>query len=209
MDPDRFFDYQVICGFSSREDGSLSKARGEEQEVIENRRRFLGNYGVELNEVVFTRLVHGIEVAAIKNKELGESHIDEYDGMITRLKNVFLFCTAADCVPLMFFDPIQGVVGLGHAGWRGALAGLPRAVISRMQEEFNCNPADIRAWIGPSAGKCCYDRMDLRGACVAQLEEVGIVDIGIDNSCTICDSRYFSHRGNKFGGMGVFIGMRE
>ena len=51
--------------------------------------------------------------------------IGEVDGLITGDENVFLMVKTADCLPLIFFDPRQKVVGAAHAGWTGG----PRRIV--------------------------------------------------------------------------------
>jgi hypothetical protein len=63
----------------------------------------------------------------------------------------------ADCTPIMLVDPVRGAVGIAHAGWRGTVAGICQAVVSKMVDALNCRPADIYAAIGPAIGPCCYE----------------------------------------------------
>ena len=44
-----------------------------------------------------------------------------------------------------------------HAGWKGTLAGIVEKTATVMQDRFNCCAADIKAGIGPSIGKCCFE----------------------------------------------------
>lgn len=79
------------------------------------------------------------------------------DAVITQERGVALAMSSADCVPLMFYDPIQGALGMAHAGWRGTARGIAAATIEAMHEQFGCQPANIYAGIGPSIGPCCYE----------------------------------------------------
>jgi YfiH family protein len=62
----------------------------------------------------------------------------------------------ADCVPLLFFDPIKKAIGAAHAGWQGTVRKIALATIIKMKEEFGCSYKDIKVLIGPSIGPCCY-----------------------------------------------------
>jgi copper oxidase (laccase) domain-containing protein len=44
---------------------------------------------------------------------------------------------------------VQQAIGLGHAGWKGAVVDLPGAMVRAMQQQFGSNPAELRAGIGP------------------------------------------------------------
>lgn len=63
----------------------------------------------------------------------------------------------ADCVPLLLADRRLGVVAAAHAGWRGLVQGVPRAVVRELGRVFGSDPADLVAAIGPSVGACCYE----------------------------------------------------
>jgi YfiH family protein len=52
----------------------------------------------------------------------------------------------------LLHDPVNQAIGLGHAGWKGAVVDLPGAMVRAMQHEFGTNPADLLAGIGPCIG---------------------------------------------------------
>jgi YfiH family protein len=79
------------------------------------------------------------------------------DGLITRQPGVTLALSFADCTPLLFYDPVQHVIGLAHGGWRGTARGIALATVDAMCEQLNCQPRDIYAGIAPSIGPCCYE----------------------------------------------------
>jgi purine-nucleoside/S-methyl-5'-thioadenosine phosphorylase / adenosine deaminase len=79
------------------------------------------------------------------------------DALITRHCGVVLAMSSADCVPLMFYDPVEKVLGLAHAGWRGTARGIAAITVQAMSEQFGCSPNNIRSGIGPSIGPCCYE----------------------------------------------------
>jgi len=79
------------------------------------------------------------------------------DALITQRPGVALALSFADCVPLLFYDPVQGVAGIAHAGWRGTARGVAAATVEAMREQFDCQPHNIYAGIGPAIGPCCYE----------------------------------------------------
>jgi hypothetical protein len=72
------------------------------------------------------------------------------DALITKRNDIALAILLADCVPVLLYDPKKKVVAAIHAGWRGTVANITQATIIKMKEQFNCNPQDIIAGIGPS-----------------------------------------------------------
>jgi YfiH family protein len=79
------------------------------------------------------------------------------DALITAERDLYLFACFADCVPLLFVDPVRYAVGIAHAGWRGTLAGIATATVRAFGQHFGSRPADLRVVVGPSAGPCCYE----------------------------------------------------
>jgi YfiH family protein len=145
---------------------------------------------------------------------------------------VALLLTFADCVPILVHDPVRQVVGLGHAGWRGTIAGVGRTLVDAMVDRYGSRVADLRVGIGPSIGPCCYEvgadvaalfrgrwtdldvvcgvdgrqRVDLWLANRLDLRGAGVRDGNITTSqiCTACQvDDYFSHR-QQHGGAGRF-----
>ena len=56
------------------------------------------------------------------------------DAIITKQRGVALAMSSADCIPMMFYDPVQQVIGIAHVGWRGGARGLAAATVNAMRE---------------------------------------------------------------------------
>lgn len=77
------------------------------------------------------------------------------DGIFTDKPEVTLIMRFADCVPLVFHDPIQKVVGIVHAGWQGTLLRIGAEAVNEIQQHYGSCSSDLRVGIGPSiCGKC-------------------------------------------------------
>lgn len=100
----------------------------------------------------------------IANQKIKEDEPDfnlveynETDGIVTNKKNLILSTTNADCILLLFFDPIKKVIANVHSGWRGTLQRISTKAIEKMEKEYNCNPKDIICCICPSIRKCHFE----------------------------------------------------
>lgn len=162
----------VNHGFSTRCGGvseghlssmNLSYARGDRKEnVDENFRRIADAIGFDVNSMVFTDQTHTANVRVAKMSDAGagfsrERGYSDVDGLVTCERGLTLVGFFADCVPLMFLDPVAGAVGMSHSGWRGTAAGIGRNTVRLMEEEFGSRPEDILAVIGPSICRDCYE----------------------------------------------------
>jgi polyphenol oxidase len=79
------------------------------------------------------------------------------DASITDRPGVLLAVQTADCVPILLVDPQKRAIAAVHAGWRGTLQRILSKAVGRMQMEFDSDPANLLAAIGPAIGPCCYE----------------------------------------------------
>ncbi|MBS7527546.1 peptidoglycan editing factor PgeF [Fusibacter paucivorans] len=82
---------------------------------------------------------------------------DKTDGLITNREDVVLMTFYADCVPIVLYDPVTRTAATLHSGWRGTKDRFGQIGIETMCSQFGVRAEDIRAGIGQSAGKCCYE----------------------------------------------------
>ena len=162
----------VIHGFSTRLGGvskgewssmNLSFTRGDrEADVRENYRRIGEAIGFSCGALVCSDQTHTTNIRVVTEADRGKGFTrardyTDMDGLITNVPGLVLATFYADCVPLYFADPKKKVIGLSHSGWRGTVGKIGKKTVERMQEEYGCKPADIRAVIGPSICQSCYE----------------------------------------------------
>lgn len=146
------------------------------------------------------------------------------DGVITSKKNLGLVSLSADCVPFALVDPVNEVIAVGHAGWKGVYADLMSA-LSTAFVKAGGEITNSTAVLGPAiCGKCYevpHDRVDLfrevnpaaikddshlsiKAGVEANLVELGymIVDIA---GCNFEDENLFSYRRNGITGRGGLV----
>lgn len=78
------------------------------------------------------------------------------DGLVTSRTDLALVALAADCVPFGLIDPVNRVIAVGHAGWRGVLANVMQSLL----HEFVTSGAQLnhtQAIIGPAICGKCYE----------------------------------------------------
>ena len=137
--------------------------RMEPRLIRQNRCDLAEAVGTDMEKWIIAHQVHSANVAVVTVAEVGrgiwdqESRIPDTDALVTADKGVGLMVMSADCVPVLFYDPVKQVIAAVHAGWRGTVARIVMETVSIMQEKFDCCPGDIRAGIGPSIGKCCFE----------------------------------------------------
>ncbi len=134
---------------------NLSYTNGDKIEnVDENFRRICACIGVEPSSIVKTHQTHTVNIINVNN--LGELP-EDIDGLITDKKGITLCSSYADCVPLIFLDPVREVIATSHSGWRGTVGEIGRLTVEKMIKDYGCKKENIKAVVGPSICKDCYE----------------------------------------------------
>jgi len=170
--------------------------------------------------------VHSAEVICTAAPRPRSTPHEKADAILTNNPAVTLFMRFADCVPLLFFDPHQRVVGIAHAGWQGTILRIAKKVVETMEAAYSSRPAELRVGIGPSIAAHHYQvgpqvvqqvrdtfgaqaeallpsqdghvHFDLWAANRLTLEQAGVEEIEIAGLCTACHLEdWFSHRGQQ------------
>ncbi|TAK65006.1 MAG: peptidoglycan editing factor PgeF [Bacteroidetes bacterium] len=229
----------VRFGFSTKKGGvsripyglNLSYMVGDDPNFVDqNRERFFGKLGISLDLLAVPKQFHGDFIKIVSTPGV----YDLCDALITATPSVYLCVTTADCLPIFLYDPITPAVATVHAGWRGTKLKIVEKTIKKMIKEFNTNPAELRVFIGPGSGVCCYEvgddvardfdqrylvrystkkpHLNMKLYTKIQLIDAGVKDKNIEMSeyCTICTpSLFYSFRRERLNSgrmMGV-IGM--
>ncbi len=133
------------------------------QATVENYKKVCEAIDSNYINIVKTVQEHTKNVKVIDkkiNQNLPDFYVEEYkatDGLITNKKNLILSTTNADCILLLFFDPIKKVISNVHSGWKGTLQEISVQAVQKMIDEFECNPKDIICCICPSIRKCHFE----------------------------------------------------
>lgn len=158
-------------GFSTRK-GGVSKehltslnlsfsVEDAKENVLENFRRIGERFGKTPEDFVLSKQSHETKVLKVGTKDRGKGitkdrDYEGIDALITDEKGIILSCFSADCVPILFYDPIHKAVGACHSGWRGTKGKILQNVAEEMRKHFSSNPAEILVAIGPSICKEQY-----------------------------------------------------
>ena len=194
--------------------------------VRENRILSFQAIGCEPETMFDVWQVHSADVVCARTPRPLDEAYRQADIILTDQPRVTLFMRFADCVPILLYDPRQGVVGLAHAGWMGTLRDVANWTVEAMKKNYNSNPADIIAGIGPSIGPDHYEigadvilkvmqkhgdeaehllkshngkiHFNLWETNRLSLERAGVGRIEVSGICTACHTQdWFSHRAEK------------
>ncbi len=157
------FKDKLICDYSTR-NGGVSKGCYDSlnlslttddalANILENYNLWCSSLGIDSKQLVMLHQTHGNEVIRVDEDNCGEGlylpRRRGIDGMVTNVRGVALITSHADCTPIYIYDPVNEAIGLSHAGWRGTTLEIARKTVEKMKSEFNSNPSDLYAVIGP------------------------------------------------------------
>ena len=140
-----------------------SLEKEEYERAINDYKDLCNSIGSNYINVVKTNQQHTNNVKVVKekiNKNEPDFNLSQYfetDGLVTNKRKLMLSTTNADCILLLFFDPVKKVIANIHSGWKGTLQRISVKTVQKMKEEFGCNSEDIICCICPSIRKCHFE----------------------------------------------------
>jgi len=162
------------------------------------------------NEPMWLDQVHSAELV---NADFANT--SSADGAFSSVNGTVCVVMTADCLPLLLTNKNGDQVAAVHAGWRGMASGIIENAVGL----FDCPPADIMAWAGPSIGPdkfeigidvlselggpdFCYKEIknnkllaNLYLLCEQRLKAVGVTNYSYASTCTYLDKdQFFSYR---------------
>ncbi len=201
------------CGPGSKDDPAR---------VIENRSRAMAMIGQSAEALRTVYQIHSTEVLVLENKQELTPR-PKADAMVTNVPGLALGILTADCVPVLFADMENSVIGAAHSGWKGALGNISARVVEEMAK-LGARKQNIKVAIGPAIAQKSYEvgpefpapflthnptakkffipsenperhMFDLTGFVRAELEELEIGDIDlIENDTCTEEDLFFSYR---------------
>ena len=180
-----------VCGMSLKVAGSMRFRWNETnqnrnsvlEEIVRSSRTMtqVSCHGLTWASIVPVQLEHTHIVYNIKSAEDTKNKIG--DGIITTNRSLIPTVTVADCMPLYLYDPVTGVFGIVHSGWKGT--GIVVDAIDLAKKDYGARAEDFCIILGPHIRDCCYIVNEERAnwfaenftpECVRPLEEGIIVD---------------------------------
>ncbi|EEA95510.1 peptidoglycan editing factor PgeF [Pseudovibrio sp. JE062] len=223
---------RISHGFFTREGGVSSGiykglnvglgSSDNREDVLENRRRVAEKLGTTPEHLVTPYQIHSTKVLSVTGP-FAEEDDKRADALVTNTPGVAIGILTADCGPILFVDPDNGVIGAAHSGWKGAVDGILPNTVEAMKQ-LGADPANITAVMGPMISQQAYEvgpefalrfleqsqdnqrffvpsekplhsMFDLPAFIKAQLDQLGLKEVIDLKLCTYADAdRFFSYR---------------
>ena len=130
--------------------------------VLDARVMLAMQLGIDLDNLIMPRQTHSCRVAVIDTHYMSsdidqqEQALEGVDALVTSMPGVVIGVNTADCVPIVLADVAAGVIAVAHAGWRGTVGRIARAVVEEMCRQ-GARAERIQASMGPSICQECFE----------------------------------------------------
>ena len=159
-------------------------SNNEYENSINNYKQLCNQIGANYKNIIKACQAHTDNIVSV-DKISTNGTIDTKilsDGLITNKRGIVLATTNADCILLLFFDPVKKIIANTHSGWKGTLQEISIKTLEKMINMYGCNPKDIIVCICPSIRKCHFEvGEDVKEMFYNQFKKLGNTDEFIFN----------------------------
>lgn len=210
-DQPTIFGDKVIVKVSSCDDGPMNFKGNNKDEVQNNRIFFLEAAGgidplmATLVQVTYEDTTDFTRYKVVEDDNTGEGILEpvsslEADALVATRPDQALFLPLADCVGAVIYDPTNEILMVSHLGRHSVEQNGGQKSIEYLVKEFDSDPAAIKVWLSPAAGKENYPlhnlgNKGLHETVVKQMLQAGvnIDNIEVSHVDTTQNLDYFSH----------------
>ncbi|MEG2243558.1 MAG: peptidoglycan editing factor PgeF [Muribaculaceae bacterium] len=132
------------------------------EHILKCRFELCKELGIADDHLIMPRQTHTSTVALIDQAFMQLQHqerakaLQDVDALVSCLHGVAIGVNTADCVPIAFCDPQNGIVAIAHAGWKGTISKIGANTISTMLS-IGAVLQNIHVAIGASICQDCFE----------------------------------------------------
>jgi len=242
---------RIIAGMTMKDGEELEQGNTalhvciNPEHVLKNRKKLATSLSSVIDNFVCANQTHSVHFHRVTLEDKGrgatakDTAIADTDALYTFEPNIVLSCFTADCVPVIFYNKVNGLIGVIHSGWQGTIKGVTPKLFTHLKEMENCNPSDFHVQIGAALSQEKFEvdsdvyekfndlgyandymyykkstnkyHIDNQLTVKKQCELAGIPSdqITIDPTCTFLSPDGFSYREDKQAGRHLSFIMRK
>lgn len=222
---------------TAREENNMAlHACIDPQAVLENRENLAAYLKCELTDFACANQTHSANIHKVTRADKGAgalqnaTAIPNVDALYTDEPGILLCSFTADCVPVIFHNEVNGIIGVIHSGWQGTVKEITLKVFEHLEQVEQSNPADWHVQIGMALSQEKFEvdedvyvkfqalgyaddfmyfnevtgkyHIDNQLTVKKQCERIGIPadQIIIDPTCTFISEQGFSYRQDRQAG---------
>lgn len=163
LESNLFHDKKIAHGFFTRNGGVSTgnfstldcnaRRLDSNDDVFQNLQLVADDFSVPYENIKLLHQVHSKNTHIVTtSNEL--THKLKADALVTNVPNIVIGVYTADCVPILFASEEPNVIGVCHAGWKGAIAGIIQDTLEKMS---SWGASNIKACIGPAISQKHYE----------------------------------------------------
>ncbi len=213
--------------------------------ILVNRKNLAVSLNCELDDFVCANQTHSSNFHRVTLDDKGrgadriDTAIENTDALYTYESNVLLCSFTADCVPVIFHNAVNGLIGVIHSGWQGTVKEITLKLIEHLKLVEHCDITNLHVQIGAALSQQKFEvdedvylkfkslgyadeflyykkethkyHIDNQLTVKRQCELAGIPgqQITIDRTCTYVNQDGFSYRQDKQNGRHLSFIMKK
>lgn len=246
LDDDKFIAGMTLKDETEIEQNNMALHSCVNQDgILENRKKLAKFLGCNVNQFVCANQTHSANFHCVTLADRGsgaeqlDTAIKDSDALYTYEPNIVLCSFTADCVPVIFYNNRNGLIGVIHSGWQGTVKEIIPKLFNHLFKIEQCDLSDFTVYIGAALSQekfevdedvylkfkgldyaddfMYYDyqtnkyHIDNQQTVKKQCELAGIPSdqIFIDSTCTFLNPDGFSYRQDKKAGRHLSFIMRR
>lgn len=113
--------------------------------LISNHQDLFKNLNLESKKIIFSKQTHSNNILELENYT---ENIFDYDGFITKNKNLILITQHADCLPIFIYDKQNEIICLLHSGWKGSFQKIGLKAIDILTKKYKSKLENLLIALG-------------------------------------------------------------
>lgn len=209
---------RLIVAHSTVADGSmLNRNDPGDPKVFANRERWLESVGVPIEQTYRIGMTYDGVTNFCRYREVSPNEIpanmydkdnEVADALVTTKPGEAIFLPIADCIGVVLFDEINGVLMLSHLGRQSLEQHGGIRSVEYLVKNYGTDPAQLKLWLSAAIGKDLYkiyalEHKGMKEALYEQLDTAGVDRANIQDTDhdTGTHENYYSHseflKGNR------------
>ena len=147
--------------------------------IVKNRNKLASYLDSELDTFVCANQTHSSNFHRVTLDDRGrgadrvDTAIADTDALYTYEPDLLLCSFAADCVPVIFHNEVDGLVGVIHSGWQGTIKEISLKLFEHLTRVEHCNPNDLHVQIGAALSQ---EKFEVDEDVYRKFKELGYAD---------------------------------
>lgn len=188
---------QFIAGMTMKDECGLEKNNmalhvcKNPDHVVENRNKLAAFLHCRLDDFVCAHQTHSANFHLVTPGDKGrgadrtETAIPNTDALYTFEPNLLLCTFTADCVPVIFSNAVDGLVGVIHSGWKGTVKEIALKLFKHLKQIEGCQPDDFHVQLGAALSQ---EKFEVDEDVYVKFKDLGYAD----------DFIYYNSRTGKY-----------